>query len=174
MLRLASAAALLLLAAPAFSQTFGQVEDRRSTSRNYFVHVLTGEATIVVSVWGTVPAPGTYEVGDGASLGDVLSLAGGPLLPTLQQISDTDITREIRVRLYRPGPTGRAMVYDRTVEEMVADADAYPVLLDGDVIEVTTTENIQRRWTWRDSAQLGSVGLSALVALTQIAILVTR
>lgn len=171
MLRIASVAVLLALATPALSQTFGQVEDRRSTSRNYFVHVLTGEATVVVSVWGSVPAPGAYEVGNGATLGDVLSLAGGPLLPTLQQITDTDISREIRVRVYRTGPTGRATIYDRTVEEMVADADPSPVLVDGDVIQVTTTENIQRRWSWRDTASLSGVGLSAVVALTQLVIL---
>ena len=153
--------------------TFGQVEERRSTSQAYFVHVLPGEATVVVSVWGTVPLPGTYEVSDGTDLGEILSLAGGPLFTPVRQTSEADLTREVRIRLYRQTGQSRALLYDATLEETVASPTAYPTLADGDVVEVTTAETERRRWTWRDTATIGGLAASAVIALSQF-ILIAR
>lgn len=160
------------LATPLRAQTFGQVEERRSTSQAYFVHVLPGEATVVVSVWGTVQRPGTYEVSDGTDMGQVLSLAGGPVLAPLRQASDTDVVREVRVRLYRQDGPARTLLYDATLDEMVAAPAAYPTLRDGDVVEVQTSETEQRRWTWRDTATIGGLAASTLIALSQFILIV--
>lgn len=164
----------LLTVATVQAQTLGEVEERRSTARAYFVHVLPGERTITVSVWGTVPQPGTYDVGVGTTLGDVLSLAGGPLLPPLRQTSETTLVREVRVRLHRDAGGQRQVLVDRTVEETVASADASTVLQQGDVVEVVTLETETRRWTWRDSAALGGIATSAAVAILQIVTLIVR
>ena len=173
-------AAALLLASPLRAQTptggatppngatFGQVEERRSTSQAYFVHVLPGEATVVVSVWGTVPRPGTYEVSNGMDMGQVLSLAGGPLGTPVREPDATEVDREVRIRLYRQAGTTRSMIYDATLEETVASPEAYPILADGDVVEVTTNETERRRWTWRDTATIGGLATSALIAISQV------
>ena len=169
---LAATALAAALAAPLRAQTFGEVEQRRSTSQAYFVHVLPGEATVVVSVWGTVLRPGTYEVSAGTDMGEVLSLAGGPTLAPLRQTSETDLAREIRVRLYRTDGATRTALYDATLDAMVAAPSAYPTLAEGDVVEVTTAETERRRWTWRDSATLGGLAASALIAVSQLIIIV--
>ena len=44
------------------SQSFGIAEDRQTNVPSYYFHVLPGEATIQVYVWGTVGAPGAYTV----------------------------------------------------------------------------------------------------------------
>ena len=74
---------LVLLALPAFlveAQTFGEVEDRQTNVPSYYFHVLPGEGTMQVFVWGTVRAPGLYVVSDETGLDELLSLAGGPQL----------------------------------------------------------------------------------------------
>lgn len=161
-----------LASAPLRAQTFGQVEERRSTSQAYFVHVLPGEATVVASVWGTVQKPGTYEVSAGTDMGEVLSLAGGPTLAPIRQTSETDLTREVRIRLYRVAGEARTLLYDEPLETMVASLEGYPTLADGDVVEVTTSETERRRWTWRDTATVGGLVTSGLIALSQIFLIV--
>lgn len=158
--------------ADAAAQTFGRVEDRQSTSQAYFVHFRTGEATVVVSVWGTVQRPGTYEVGAGTDMGEVLSLAGGPLLAPLRQGAEIDVERVVRVRLYRQTEGDRALLYDAPLDEMVAAPDAYPVLVDGDVVEVQTHETETRHWTWRDTATIAGLAASGLIALSQFILIV--
>ena len=164
--------AVVAASAPLRAQTFGEVEQRRSTSQAYFVHVLPGEATVVVSVWGTVQRPGTYEVSAGMDMGEVLSLAGGPILAPIRQTTETDLTRETRVRLYRIDGAARTRLYDATLGEMVAAPAAYPTLAEGDVVEVTTFETERRRWTWRDTATLGGLAASALIAISQFVIII--
>ena len=169
------AAALVLfagLAAPLAAQTFGQVEERRSTSQAYFVHVLPGEATVVVSVWGTVPRPGTYEVSAGMDMGEVLSLAGGPLLLPLRSTPEIAVTRDVRIRLYRQDGAARSLLYDATLADMVAAPTVYPVLAEGDVVEVQTSESERRRWSWRDTATIGGLAASGLIALSQFFLIV--
>lgn len=175
-LRLVSLLAMLagVWAPFASAQTFGEVEERRSTSQAYFVHVLPGEATVVVSVWGTVQRPGTYEVSAGTDMGEVLSLAGGPILAPLRQVADTDVDREVRVRLYRVAGEARTMLYDAPLAEMVSAPGAYPTLADGDVVEVQTNETELRRWTWRDSLTVGSLAVTTLSVVTQFIIYAFR
>lgn len=162
---------LALFSGPLRAQTFGQVEERRSTSRAYFVHVLPGEATVVASVWGTVQLPGTYEVSNGTDMGELLSLAGGPVFAPLRQSTELELERDVRVRLYRQDGMARTLAYDATLDEVVAAPEAYPVIQDGDIVEVTTAETERRRWTWRDTATVGSLVATGAITVLQVFLL---
>ena len=67
-----------LLPAVSAQPSFGGVEDRQTNVQAYYFHFLPGEATIRVNIWGTVRQPGAYEVGEATTLGELISLAGGP------------------------------------------------------------------------------------------------
>ncbi len=136
---------LLAMSAPSTrAQTFGEVEDRQTNVPSYFFHVLPGESTMEVHVWGTVKAPGLYVVSAETDLGTLLSLAGGP---QLREIRNND-RREVTIRLYRTEGDARVVAYEAMLEELVAEPGEYPSLQDGDVIEVATHE-IQG-FSWRD------------------------
>ena len=139
------------------AQTFGEVEDRQTNVPSYFFHVLPGESTMQVYVWGTVRAPGLYVVSEETDLGELLSLAGGP---ELNAIRNND-RREVTVRLYHIEGATRTVAYEALLEEMVAEPGEYPPLHGGDVIEVAT-HDIQG-FSWRDI--LTVAGAAAAVAL---------
>jgi len=161
---------LVLAAAPAASAqvpdslglSYGTVEERQSNSQGYFYFVLPGEATKQVSVWGTVRAPGVYVVNAGATLSEVLSLAGGPA----QTVIGDRIERTVTVRVYHTDRAGttRTLAYEAPLEQMVREPGAHPALRTGDVVEVETRE-IRRR-DYRDTLAIaGSLGTLAVVVL---------
>jgi hypothetical protein len=156
---------------PAFAQTdaaFGAVEDRQTNAQGYFFHVLPGEATKEISVWGTVRLPGTYVVGADAGLSEVLSLAGGPLLGPLPDRTQ----RHVTIRVYNGQGDARVLAYEAPLERMVRETAAHPPLRSGDVIEVETRETRTR--DYRDTLSiLNSLGTIAVVVL-QIVVLATR
>jgi len=138
---------LVLLALPilpAKAQTFGEVEDRQTNAESYFFHVLPGESTMQVYVWGTVVEPGLYVVSEETDLGELLSLAGGPELKT---INNND-RREVTIRLYRTEGGVRTIAYEALQEVMIAEPGAYPPLQDSDVVEVATRDI--KGFSWRD------------------------
>jgi hypothetical protein len=163
-----SALVLLLAALPATAQEFGRIDEIKNTSQAYFVHAVPGEATIRVFVWGTVRLPGTYEVGTASNLGDVLSLAGGPLLTPLRQTDAIDVDRTISIRLYRLEGDRRIVLYEAPLDEMVAATEPYPVLREGDVIEVQTDEVETRRWTWRETLTIVGAVATSVIAVSQL------
>jgi protein involved in polysaccharide export with SLBB domain len=162
-LRACVAAVLLAaLAAPdASAQQIRPLDERVSTAPGYFVYVLPGERSVQVTVLGTVRAPGFYTVSDGVDLGQVLALAGGPAVTTLS----TEVERTVTIRLFR-GQAQRDMLYEASLEDFARDASAYPRLVDGDLIEVTTVE--RRLRTIRDTLTIVGAAASIVVAVTQI------
>ena len=143
---------LLLVAAPlgalnsASAQQIRETDARVATAGGYFTYFLPGERTSQVSVLGTVPAPGLYIVSAGTTMGEVLALAGGPLAG----VRLTEVERTTTIRLFRATAGGtREAIYDRTFEAFARDAEGYPVVLDGDVIEVATVD--RRLNTFRDT-----------------------
>ncbi len=139
------------------AQTFGEVEDRQTNVASYFFHVLPGEATMQVYVWGTVRAPGLYVVSEATDLGELIALAGGPQLASIRN----NDRREVTVRLYHTEGEIRTMAYESMLEEMIAAPGAYPPLQDGDIIEIATHE-IQG-FSWRDVLTIaGGVAAVAL------------
>lgn len=150
-------ALLAMQAMAANAQTFGEVEDRQTNVVSYFYHVLPGEATMQIYVWGTVRAPGLYVVSEATDLGELLALAGGPQLASIRN----NDRREVTVRLFHMEGEIRTMGYETSLEEMIAEPGAYPALRDGDIIEVATHE-IQG-FSWRDILTIaGGVAAVAL------------
>jgi hypothetical protein len=149
--------ALALMAGPATAQSFGRVETTNSNVSSYFFHVQPGAATVQVSVLGTVRSPGMYEVSDGTDLGQLMALAGGPLLSPRERQQ----TREVTVRLFRQQSESRLLIYDAPLDDFVENAQSYPVMRDGDVLTVEVVE--RRHFGWRDVFPI--VGAIASVAL---------
>ena len=98
------------------------------------------EPSARVSVWGAVHTPGLYEVGPDFGPQAVLSLAGGPQLPVLQQ----GVSREVTVRYVRRGQ----VLFEGPLEEFTGASPGLPPPVDGDVVEVEVRE--RRRFSFRD------------------------
>ncbi len=152
------------VARPAAAQELRPNDVRVSTSPGYFTYFLPGERTSQVTVLGTVRAPGLYLVSAGTTLGELLGLAGGPYAGPVSN----EVERTTTIRLYRATDGGtREVIYERTDDAFARDANAYPVVLDGDTVEVTTTE--RRLRTYRDTLTLvGSIAGIAVVILQVI------
>ena len=163
---------LLLLAAavgttPAQGQAFGRVEETKSNVA-YFYHARPGEATVQISVWGTVPRPGIYEVPDTTDLDKLLTMAGGaPLEARTEGRENATIT----VRVYRPEQDGRAQIFEAPLERMLQGNTSYPALRDNDIVVVETIRPKQP-FGWRDvlsvASALGSITLLALRIFTRV------
>jgi len=129
---------LLLMTVPAtsvFGQAFGRIEETQ-TNVAYFYHARPGEATVQISVWGTVPRPGIYEISDTTDLDKLLTMAGGlPIEPRQEGRDEVEIT----VRLYRPADGGRELLLETEVDSMLQGSVTYPPLEDDDIIVVETT-----------------------------------
>ncbi|PEN12633.1 hypothetical protein CRI94_14050 [Longibacter salinarum] len=160
--------ACLLSTADASAQRFGRIEDTQSNVA-YFYHAQPGEATVQVSVWGTIPRPGIYEVSDSTDLDKLLTMAGGaPVEPRQAKRDPATIT----VRVYRPNSTtgtspesDRTLQFEAKLDEMLNGSVVYPTLRDDDIIVVETILPRQR-FTWRDAISvLSSAGTLTLLAL---------
>ena len=103
----------------------------------YFYHAKPGQATVQVSVWGTVPRPGIYEIPDSTDLDKLLTMAGGLPIGPRQRGKDAP---EINVRLYRPGETGRRLLLETRVDSMLQGDVTYPLLRDDDILVVETIQ----------------------------------
>ena len=167
----AALSCLLLAAAvgatPASGQAFGRVEETKSNV-SYFYHARPGEATVQISVWGTVPQPGIYEVPDTTDLDKLLTMAGGaPMEARTEGRDDATIT----VRVYRPEQDGRAQIFEAPLERMLQGNTSYPALRDDDIVVVETVRPKQP-FGWRDvlsvASALGSLTLLALRIFTRV------
>ena len=168
-----AALCLLLLAAgalaagPAHGQAFGRVEETKSNVA-YFSHARPGEATVQISVWGTVPRPGIYEVPDTTDLDKLLTMAGGA--PMEAQVEGQDDAR-ITVRVYRPEQEGRSQIFEAPLERMLQGEPSYPALRDDDIVVVETVRPKQP-FGWRDvlsvASALGSMTLLVLRIFTRV------
>jgi protein involved in polysaccharide export with SLBB domain len=152
---------------PAQGQAFGRVEETKSNVA-YFYHARPGEATVQLSVWGTVPRPGIYEVPDTTDLDKLLTMAGGaPLEARTEGRKDARIT----VRVYRPEQDGRAQIFEAPLERMLQGNTSYPALRDNDIVVVETIRP-QQPFGWRDvlsvASALGSLTLLALRIFTRV------
>lgn len=166
--RRAAAAALLLLALvvtigteTAQAQGFGRIAETESNVA-YFYHARPGEATVQVSVWGTVPRPGIYELPDTTDLDKLLTMAGGAPMEARQEGREPP---RITVRLYRPQGGERARIFEAPLERMLEGEAQYPALRDDDIIVVETVRS-QQPFTWRDALSVvSSLGTLTLLAL---------
>lgn len=164
--------ALLLAPIDVQAQRFGRIEETQSNVA-YFYHAQPGEATVQVSVWGTIPRPGIYEVPDSTDLDKLLTMAGGaPVEPRQENRDPATIT----VKVYRPDASpsthlaqnralDRTLLFSAELDAMLSGTVAYPVLRDDDVVVVEVIKP-RRRFTWRDALSvLSSVGTITLLGL---------
>ncbi|HLT47827.1 MAG TPA: hypothetical protein VK002_11410 [Rubricoccaceae bacterium] len=155
---------LLALAAGADAQpSYGAVEERQTNVPAFFFHVLPGEPTISVYVWGTVRAPGLYEVGTGTDLGELLTLTGGP--EAGPETEDRVVTTTVRV--FRAQGDARVLAYEAVLDEVVREPGRYPDLRDNDIVEVETTVEEVGGFSWRDA-------LSVVTSVAAVALAVER
>ena len=148
-------------------QAFGRVEETKSNVA-YFYHAKPGEATVQVSVWGTIPRPGIYEIPDTTDLNKLLTMAGGaPLKPRREDRDDPTIT----VRVYRPEGGEKAQIFEANLDRMLQGTATYPALRDDDVVVVETV-NPEDPFEWRDllsvTSTLASLTLLALRIFTRV------
>ena len=168
-----STVALLVLLASSsgavYGQAFGRVEETKSNVA-YFYHAKPGEATVQISVWGTVPRPGIYEVPDTTDLDKLLTMAGGAPLEPLQEDRDPP---KITVRVYRPqkGDEEKAKIFEAKLDRMLQGNAIYPALQDNDIVVVETVKP-DKPFGWRDvlsvSSTLASLTLLALRIFTRV------
>ena len=138
-------------------QAFGRVEETKSNVA-YFYHAQPGEATVQVSVWGTIPRPGIYEVPDTTDLDKLLTMAGGA---PLQAYQENRTPPKITVRVYRPDGGDRSKIFEAPLDEMLRGTASYPALRDNDIV-VVETMTFKRPFGWRDALSL----VSTLASLT--------
>jgi len=151
-----------LMADPAHGQRFGRIDETQSNVA-YFYHAQPGDATVQVSVWGTIPRPGIYEVPDSTDLDKLLTMAGGAPLEPRQENRDA---ATINVRVYRPTPdSARSVLFASSIENMLSEDTEYPLLRDDDILVIETIQP-RRRFTWRDALSvLSSLGTLTLLGL---------
>lgn len=113
----------LLLAAPLGAQTYSDVSDVQASAPGYFTFARPGERVVTVTAVGALGATGRYAIGEGATVVDLLALAGG----AIPERAATAV-----VRVYREG--GR--VVEARAQDLYRDGAAPVVLRDGDVVEV--------------------------------------
>lgn len=149
------------------AQGFGRVAETKSTVA-YFYHARPGEPTVQVSVWGTVPRPGVYEVPDTTDLPKLLTMAGGA--PLEARVENRDAPT-ITVRVFRPSDDGRSKIFERQVEQMLTGPAQYPALEDDDIVVIETVRPKQP-FGWRDvlsvASTLGTLVLLGLRIFTRV------
>jgi hypothetical protein len=140
-------------------QAFGRIEETESNVA-YFFHARPGEATIQVSLWGTIPQSGIYEVPDTTNLNKLLAMAGGiPAEARRKQQKAPQTT----VQVYRQKQGERTRIFEARLSEMLESE--VPTLRDNDIVVVETV-TFRTPFDWRDILSvLSTLGTLALVAL---------
>jgi protein involved in polysaccharide export with SLBB domain len=149
---------LLLLGVPAWAQPL-----TTAAPASVYRYAEPGRPTMDVSVWGAVRVPGRYQVEPDTDLLALLSYAGGPVLQT--ERAETE--QRVNVVLSRNTDTGREVLLESTVPELVRRAEDLPALQEGDIVTVTT--ETKNRFQLRDAA----VFTSTLATLSLVIIRLT-
>ncbi len=126
---------LATVAATATAQTNALFDYSRASNAAYFNYTRTGDVSVIVNIWGTIRYAGRYELTKGSDLGDAVSLAGGPS-DTGQRPDEFD--RTITVTLSRQGISGREVIFQSELSQIVESKANLPELLDDDVIYINT------------------------------------
>lgn len=135
-----------------------RVEETKTNTDTYFYfYINPGMPTIRVQMLGAVRAPGLYEVGEETDLGQLVALAGGPIVTARARRSRL----EIGLKVFRPTPVGQEIIFDNQFEFPAANATTYPPLMDGDVVMMDVVQ--RQRISWRDVTSIVStIGILAL------------
>lgn len=149
------------------AQTPSVIDYSRASNAAYFNYTRTGDVSVVVNIWGTIRFPGRYELTRGSDLGDAVSLAGGPS-DTGQRPDEFD--RIITVTLSRQGITGREVVFQSELSQIVESKAELPVLLDDDVLYINTvsTSKTSFRNIYLPAMNLVATGLLIVLRIVDI------
>lgn len=146
------------------AQEFGRLQEMKErTNVAYFYFAEPGEATVQVQVWGTVPRPGIYEVPDSTTLNKLLTMAGGAAIGPRPESQKRP---EITVQVYRPKASGRALLLQAPIEQILSGEKHFRQFQDNDVLLVETVQ--QERFTWRDVLSLFSTVVSLTLLVVRI------
>lgn len=126
-----------------------------------FRYANPGQPTMDIRVWGAVRSPGVYQVERDADLLDVLTLAGGPAIPS----EDDRSVRSVNVEILRETAGTRAVVVATTLAALTALDTPLPDLQDGDLVSLSV--QTRQRFTWRDA-------LSVTTSVAALAVLILR
>ncbi len=127
----------------------------------FYRYVESGDVVVDVNVWGTVRFPGHYELLQGATLKEAISLAGGPSDNTFDP---TRVDRETTVQLVRNTLQGQETIVNAELSQ-VTDLGGI-TLQAGDVIFIRTVD--------RQKFNLRNFGIPlAGLALTVVNIMIT-
>lgn len=142
--------------AQAQQQQFGGISNKITQGTSYHIFATPGEATVEVLVLGGT-GQGIYIVGAGTTLDQLLALTGGANMGS----SSPDTRTKVTVRLYRQEGNQRTLVYENSMERMVAEPGLYPSLQNGDVfaIEIISRRRLRLRDAFFVFQAAVSVGL---------------
>ncbi|MEM6336500.1 MAG: SLBB domain-containing protein [Bacteroidota bacterium] len=118
-----------------------------------------GDVTVAINVWGTVRNPGLYELPEGATLNDVVSMAGGPANFVYDP---TRSDRKITIEVARRTDGGYTTIVESDLDALVGSSEM--IMQDGDVIFLETLD--RQRFNLRNyglplaSLALGVVGIA--------------
>lgn len=129
-----------------------------SEGTSYHVFARPGQNTVQVMVLGSGIQTGLYEIGEGTDLAQLVALSR--YQPGVRRARDE---RTVTIRLYRDDARGqRRLVYDSSLDRLVAAQTSYPTLQAGDILRVEIVD--RERFSWRDGLQIFTA--AAAVALT--------
>ena len=134
-------------------------------SAAYYKYTLPGDVAVVINIWGTVRYSGRYELKRGSTLGDAVSLAGGPQERGIQ-VGTVD--RAITVTLSRQRFDRREIIFQSELSSVLESESLLPVLSEGDIIYINTITEEQPSFQSLVLPALNLVATSLLIILRVI------
>ena len=156
----------LFMAAPALGQI--SVDPSRTSnvaSAAYYKYTLPGDVPVIINMWGTIRFAGRYELKRGSTLGDAVSLAGGP---EERGISIGEIDRAITVTLSRQNLDRREIIFQSELSSVLESESPLPVLHEGDVVYINTLTERQPNFQTLILPALNLVATGLLIVLRVI------
>jgi hypothetical protein len=161
---------IVTLAEAQLPQAPGAVPGLAGSGMVNYVFTKPGDLPIHVSVWGSVRQPGRYEIPDGTTLAQLLSLAGGPGFDTRGFAIGTDQygARQYRgrthIRLSRDTPQGVRILLESRIDHLLSDNIRNMSVHDGDIIMV----DMVRSFNLWDALLIVSSSASVILLMDRI------
>jgi hypothetical protein len=115
---------------PALAQQAGAVQQGPSLVE----YARPGMPTMTLYIWGAVALPGIWMVEEGQEVTSLLTAVTVPLIGSEEGI----VRRETILRIYRGPESSRRTIFERDLNEFLAQGGTPPPLEDGDIIYVNT------------------------------------
>lgn len=131
------------------------------TNAAYFLYSRPGALTHQIYVIGNVN-PGIYEVEQGTSLTELFVLASGAPITPRNQYEKNRTT----VRLYRLTSSGRELVCESLLEDLLTNNQPEVILGGGDVMAVEVERRLQ--FSWRDGLSIATAAAAVALAIERL------